>query len=156
MKPVMPYHVNPGGSYWAAWGSKGWSAVTVNTVRRKWAKVNRVDARTGAVKKRGSKVRADEMVKRDPALNGADKPTLGPAEVFADVRQHREAAEAKQLHLTKNSSIDEALPMPPNLSPSELAARNARIAEAAALRWENVEAAFGEEIVTSWPTDEDW
>jgi len=155
MKPVMPYNLSIDGDYWASWGSKGWSAVRVNNVKRKFAKVSRVDPKTNEVKKRGAKVRADEMVKRDPSQCGADKPTEGPDVVFADVREYRARTEAKQLHLNKNAEEADGEPTV-EMPEEELRVYRANMARDSARRWENVEKGFGPEIVASWATDEDW
>ncbi len=92
-RPLDTWHIREGGNYWASWGSKGWTAVLVISVARKWAKVRRLDPKTGALKKRTSKVRLDELVKRDPKQKGRDKPKVGPADVFAGVRSSRARAE---------------------------------------------------------------
>lgn len=89
-QPVLPWHVYEGAHYWAAWGNKGWTAVTVVAVKRKWAQVTRVDPKTNKPKNRNSKVRLDELVKRDPKKKGKDKPQEGPAAVFAGARASRE------------------------------------------------------------------
>ncbi len=150
----MPYNISPGGDYWASWGSKGWSAVHATHVKRKWVKVNRVDPKTNGVKKRGAKVRADELVKRDPSLEGKDKPTEGPDVVFADVRRHRERAQSEQLVLTK----EEGGPADPTagMTEKQLLAYHVKRTKEAAARWDRVEAHFGEEVVGQWDTDEDW
>ena len=92
--PVLPWQVQDGRNYWAAWGSKGWSAVRVIAAKRKWAEVERVDAKTNETKSRRSKVRVDELVRRDPKLAGKDRPTAGPAAVFASVRRLRAEEQA--------------------------------------------------------------
>ena len=78
MKPVVPWNVVEGGDYWAAWGSKGWTAVRVLSAKRKWASVARVNPRTNETKSRNAKVRIDELVVRDPKQKGKDKPSDGP------------------------------------------------------------------------------
>lgn len=155
MKPIMPYHVTPGADYWAAWGSKGWSAVRVKVVKRKFAKVSRVDPKTNEVKTRTAKVRLDELVKRDPSQEGRDRPEDGPAEVFADVRSHRELAENKQLMLQSSRTSDEADDSE-ELTEEEIEARRVERARTAEERWDRVEAHFGKEVVDQWETDEDW
>ena len=100
MKAIPPHHIRDGGHYWASWGDKGWTAVYIISAKRKWAKVDRVDPRTGTIKKRNAKVRVDEMVKRNPKLNGSDKPEIGPAVVFAKARKLRtELAEFSEIKL---------------------------------------------------------
>lgn len=89
--PIPAWHIHEGGNYWASWGSKGWTAITIISAKRKWAQVQRVDPKTNKPKRRNSKVRLDEMVKRDPKLKGKDKPTSGPADIFAGLRASREA-----------------------------------------------------------------
>lgn len=89
--PIMSHHVYEGADYWASWGNKGWSAVRVLGVKRKFADVERINAKTNKTKSRNAQVRLDEMVKRDPKLKGADKPSNGPAEVFSQVRSNRES-----------------------------------------------------------------
>jgi hypothetical protein len=93
LRPLNTWNIGEGGHYWASWGSKGWTAVLVISVARKWAKVRRLDPKTGTLKKRTSKVRLDELVKRDPKKKGKDKPKVGPADVFAGVRSSRKLAE---------------------------------------------------------------
>lgn len=154
MKPLMPYNISPGGDYWASWGSKGWSAVQATHVKRKWVKVNRMDPKTNEVKKRGARVRADELVKRDPSKCGADKPTEGPDVVFADVRQHREASQSKQLVLNKRS--DKGSKPTDTMTEEELIAYRTQRALTADARWAKVEEAFGQDVVSQWATDEDW
>ena len=154
MKPVMPYNLAIGGDYWASWGSKGWTAVRVTDVKRKFAKVVRVDPKTNESKKRDAKVLADEMVKRDPAERGADKPDDGPDVVFADVRQHRDQEQSKQLVLTK--SDEKPVSPTEGMTDDEKRAYYAKRAKESVARWAKVEAHFGEEVVSQWPSDEDW
>jgi hypothetical protein len=89
-KPLLPIHVGIGGTYWAAKGDTKWSAVRILRVLRKKAEVERVIPRSQKIIHRQGKVKLDELVKRDPKLNGKDKPKSPPAEVFAEVREARE------------------------------------------------------------------
>lgn len=153
MKPLQPYHIREGGSYWAAWGSKGWTAVRVTSAKRKWANVTRVDPKTDETKRKGAKVRIDEMVKRDPAMKGADKPTIGPAEVFDEVRELRESEGAEEVALAERVAEREELRAEQRSSSLSLAEpdeeRIAKLDEA-------YDRAFGKDIVASWPSQSDW
>lgn len=94
--PILPHQVYEGGDYWASWGSKGWTAVRITSVRRKFAQVERINAKTNETKSRTAKVRLDELVRRDPKQKGTDKPEEGPDEVFASVRRLRKEAEERK------------------------------------------------------------
>lgn len=98
---VLPHMVRPGGNFWAPFGDKGWSAVTINSVSRLWCKATRVKPTTGDVVTTGSKVRRDELVRRNPDMDGRDKPTEPASVVFKSVRDLREkerlAKEAREL-----------------------------------------------------------
>ena len=87
---VLPHMVRPGGNFWAPFGDKGWSAVTINSVSRLWCKATRVKPSTGGVVTTGSKVRRDELIKRNPDMEGRDKPTDPASVVFKDAREYRE------------------------------------------------------------------
>jgi len=92
--PVLPHHIYEGGDYWASWGSKGWTAVRVLNVKRKFADVERINPKTNKTKSRNAQVRLDEMVKRDPKQKGSDKPSEGPGVIFKQIRDDK-ADEAK-------------------------------------------------------------
>ena len=87
--PIPPYLVSEGSHYWASWGNKGWTAVRVSQVKTKYAIVQRIDPLTNEVRTKEARVKLDELVKRNPDLNGEDKPTTGPADVFGRVRSSR-------------------------------------------------------------------
>ena len=126
MQPVLVVHVREGADYWAAWGSKGWSAVRVLSVKHKWATVSRIDPRTNEVKRKRSKVRADELVLRDPTKRGEDKPHEGPGMVFKDVRLFRDSESSGELVLSGDGSGGEAVVNPNNkfasFTPEEITA----------------------------------
>ena len=81
---MLPWFPQPKTTAWAPWGTSGWSAVVVSVVYHKWARVKRVNAKTGETVATG-KARKDRLVKRDPALKGKDKPAQSPLEVFPDL-----------------------------------------------------------------------
>ena len=89
-KPLLPWQVCNGSTYWAAKGDTKWSAVRILKVLRVKADVERVVPRNGNIIHRRGKVRLDELVKRDPKLKGKDKPKSSPAEVFESVRELRD------------------------------------------------------------------
>jgi len=111
MKPIPPYQVREGADYWAAWGSKGWTAVRVRSAKRKWAFVDRIDPITNEVRSRKAKVRVDELVRREPKLKGKDKPEISPSVVFDDVRSFRAAQKATKLELSNASDEEDNTPV---------------------------------------------
>lgn len=94
--PVVPQaSVWTNGTYWAPWGDGGWSAVKIVKLGRIYARAIRVKPKTGEEAKTRGKVRMDELVRRDPKLQGADRPESPPVVVFADVRLVRSDLEKK-------------------------------------------------------------
>jgi len=89
--PVPDHLVSEGETYWASWGNKGWSAVRVIQVKRTKAMVERVNPKTNETLPSNATVRLDELVKRNAALLGADKPQRPPASVFKSIRAQRNA-----------------------------------------------------------------
>jgi hypothetical protein len=87
--PVPEHLVFDGGAYWASWGNKGWSAVTILEVKRTKAIARRVNPKTNIALPTNATVRVDELVKRNVTLKGNDKPQKSPAIVFASVRNAR-------------------------------------------------------------------
>ena len=85
--PVVEWAVRPGSHFWAPYGDERWSAVTVIKKSRIWATTRRVNPKSGQVITRSSKVKVGELVRRDPDLEGKDKPQGSPAEVFEKVRE---------------------------------------------------------------------
>jgi len=123
-KPLMPFQINKNGTYWAAWGNTGWSAVHVLALKPKWVTVERVNPKTGAITTRKSKVKRAELVKRDPDLDGSDRPELPPSTVFA---QHR-TLEAEQ---AEEHDIDDTPPPmeTPKVEPAKDGLTDEKIAE---------------------------
>jgi hypothetical protein len=71
-----------GKDYWTPFGKKRWSAVRILSITAGIAEVTRVDALTNEAKARITKVEVTQLLKRDPALKGTDKPTNFPEEMF--------------------------------------------------------------------------
>jgi hypothetical protein len=86
MRALMPHEIHRGGSYWAPWGDSGWSAVVVQRLGHKRARVERVNPRTLEAADTKGWARLDEMVKRDPKAKGKDRPTTPHEELFRDSR----------------------------------------------------------------------
>jgi len=81
--------------FWAPFGEKRWSAVRVLSVTDGIAEVNRVDPSSNQPKSRRTKVKASQLLKRDPALKGEDKPTSAPAEMFSEQTKREETRREK-------------------------------------------------------------
>lgn len=128
---LMTHEVVEGGTYWAPYGSKGWSAVQIISKGYKHAKVMRVKPKTQEVVNKKGKVRLDELLRRDPKLAGADRPSEGPDELLASFREQREQMEAAKAPAPEpeiNEEPEEA-PEEPERTPEEEAERAKRIAE---------------------------
>ena len=131
-KPLFPHQVSKHGKYWSAMGDTRWSAVQITSISRKWTKATRVNPKTGAVKKKGAKVRIDELLRRDPDLIGADKPEDPPKVVFAEVREARARREKKSEEQLEDTDIDDEMEefggcKSDNKSGSETAGKSARV-----------------------------
>lgn len=82
---LLDFQIQRGTNAWAPWGQSGWSAVEVQKAQRKWAQVHRIKPATGERSgKTTGKVRKDQLIKRDPALKGADRPEFTPEEIFTE------------------------------------------------------------------------
>jgi len=78
---AFEWRIYEGQHYWAPWGESGWSAVVITRLKRTWCRVSRVNPRTGALTTNKGRVRRDLLVKRDPALQGKDRPMVVPTEI---------------------------------------------------------------------------
>lgn len=108
-QPVL--NVINGGDYWAPFGETRWSAVRVISVADGVAEANRVNATTNEPKARVTSVNAAQLVARDPALNGDDKPDANPSDVFDGRATEEELRQARVLSLVDllddNSTTDD-------------------------------------------------
>lgn len=102
---VIPWMVNEGSHYWSAFGDLRWSAVRILDKGRSRAGAERLDPRNGDVIHRKARVRLDELVKRDPSLHGADKPSVTPAELFSEIRKSRLASNVNQEEDVDDKSV---------------------------------------------------
>lgn len=130
---LLPHEAYRNGTYWAPFGNKGWSAVTITKLGRLHARVERVNPKTQEVIAKG-KVRMDELLKRDPKKIGIDKPKDTPDVMFAEYREQRAAVEAKEVAQKMERAQREweaeetETPEPePELTPEEKAARQERL-----------------------------
>lgn len=127
----MPWQVRPGNTFWAPYGDKGWSAVTILEVGRVWGKAERIKPKTGDVVNRSGRVRLDELLLRDPKVKGADRPTEAPSVMFTKFREERLAATTKDMETRAAALVVppepvEAPPAPPapKLTPTEAKAHS--------------------------------
>jgi len=125
--PLGDYSIRVGGTYWSAFGDKRWSAVRVIGLGYRLAKVERVKPHNQVVIHRKGKARRDEMLPRDPAKKGKDKPTELPSVVFTRVREMREEDKAKRKEKKEEPVVPEPQPKPAPRPTSE--SRQLRIAE---------------------------
>lgn len=146
---LMPWQIQPGGSFWAPYGKKGWSAVNVLDVGRVWAKVERVKPKTGEVVNRKGRVRKDELLVRDPKVNGADRPEEGPDVVFAKFREDRLAAKTKDMEAKAAALV--AAPEPVEAAPEP---RQEKSPEEQARIWKTISALL--DALPDDSTDDDW
>lgn len=81
-RTAIPWHVYEGQHFWSPWGDHGWSAITLNRLKRIWCRVSRVNPRTGEITTNKARARRDQLVRRDPALQGRDRPGASPVEIL--------------------------------------------------------------------------
>jgi hypothetical protein len=147
----MPWQVGVGGTFWAPYGKKGWSAVRILEVGRVWGKAERVRPKTQEVVNRNGRVRLDELLLRDPAVGGVDRPAQSPEEAFGKQRENRLAdkveSQTRAAALMAPPAPTEAAPAPqtppaPTRTPEEEAEHKKRM--------DALFAMLGDE------TDDDW
>src|SRR3990167_1181484 len=88
---MLKARIYPGMNAWVAWGDSGWSAIKIVSIGRKYAKVERVNPKTGKFITRKAKAKISELVRRNPRKKGKDKPAAPPKEIFAEQRKQEEA-----------------------------------------------------------------
>lgn len=89
---LAPFQAQRGANVWAPWGKSGWSAVVIMKAQRKWAKGIRVKPHNGEETAKG-RVPMSQLISRDPKLKGKDRPSLTPAEIFAEPEKEPEPVE---------------------------------------------------------------
>gem|GEM_PF-6502210 len=80
---LLPWQVGPRWTCWAPYGDGAWSAVEIVSTSRVWGRAKRVDPKTGEeAASRRANVRLGRLLRRDPALKGADRPGCRPDELW--------------------------------------------------------------------------
>jgi hypothetical protein len=143
---LMQHEVIAGGTYWAPYGNKGWSAVQIISKGYKHARVARVRPKTQEVINRKGKVRLDELLRREPKVAGADRPKETPEEIFGVFRAQRKESEEK---VKQEKQVEEA-----PVETVETAVEPERTPEEEAERQKKLQAIF--DLLDDGSTTDDW